>query len=228
MNVIDFLKEKSDRLARNRVELLEMFNPQVKDYFNEAMNNARNLQWLSWALDQKKIASGSDATEDSDAWPLVNHSAARHTLQNITEKLNEVTFVGQWLKIEQDRIDRFADVTDDAQWIHTDPERSANESPFKTTIAHGFLTLSLIPKLTGAVNAETPPYPGAKMVINMGMNKVRYPYPVKVGSNIRATKKVIDVTPVRRGLEVTEEITIEIEGCRRPACIAQTLVMLVF
>jgi acyl dehydratase len=66
------------------------------------------------------------------------------------------------------------------------------------------------------------------MVINMGMNKVRYPYPVKVGSNIRATKKVIDVTPVRRGLEVTEEITIEIEGCRRPACIAQTLVMLVF
>ena len=228
MNVIDFLKEKSDRIARNRLELLEMFNPQVKDYFNEAMNNARNHQWLSWALDQKKIASGSDATEDSDAWPLVNHSAARHTLQEITEKLNEVTFVGEWLKIEQDRIDQFANVTDDSQWIHTDPEKSASESPFKTTIAHGFLTLSLIPKLTGAVDPETPPYPGAKMVINMGMNKVRYPYPVKVGSNIRATKKVIDVTPVRRGLEVTEEITIEIEGCRRPACIAQTLVMLVF
>lgn len=228
MSVIDFLKEKSDRLAKNRVEILEMFNPQVREYINDAMNNARNSQWLSWALEQKEIAAGSGHADKEENWPLVNHSAARKTLTEISTTLGEVTFVGQWLCVEQERINAFADVTDDHQWIHTDPERAAAESPFKTTIAHGFLTLSLIPKLVEAVNPETPPYPGAKMVVNMGMNKVRYPYPVKVGSRLRATKKVVDISPVRRGLEVTEEITIEIEGCRRPACVAETLIMLVF
>jgi acyl dehydratase len=228
MNVIDFLKEKSDRLARNRIELMDLLNPQMRGYFNEAVNNARNNQWLAWVLDQKKLTMGSDTTEHKTEWALVNHSAARNMLQEITNQLDEIVYVGQWMEVDQARIDRFAEVTEDHQWIHTDPERSAKESPFRTTVAHGFLTLSLLPKLVNAVNPESPPYPGAKMVVNMGLNKVRYPYPVKVGSKLRATKKVINVTPVRRGLEVTEEITVEIEGCRRPACVAETLMLLVF
>ncbi len=228
MSVIDFLKEKSDRLAKNRDELMDMLNPQFKDYFTEAMNNARNSQWLSWALDQKKMTSGSDASHNHDQWALNNNSAAQNMLQKLNNQLGEITYIGDWLTVDQERINRFADVTDDHQWIHTDPAKAKQESPFRATIAHGFLTLSLIPTLTGAVNSDTPPYPGAKMVVNMGLNKVRYPYPVKVGSNLRATKRVINVTPVRRGLEVTEEITIEIEGCRRPACVAETLIMLVY
>lgn len=226
MSVIDFLKEKSDRLAKNRDELFEMLNPQFREYFVEAMNHARNSQWLSWALDQKKMAAGSDTT--ADQWPLAHNSAASAMLHQLSSQLHEIVYVGEWMTVTQEQINAFAAVTDDHQWIHTDPERADRESPFRSTIAHGFLTLSLIPKLTNAVNVDTPPYPGAKMVVNMGLNEVRYPYPVKVNSRIRATKKVINVTPVRRGLEVTEEITVEIEGCRRPGCVAQTVMMLMY
>jgi len=229
MNVIDLLKEKSDRLAKNRAEFVEMLNPQVRDYFNEAMDSARNSQWLSWALDQKKITSGSDIQTAGDFdWAHEPNSPAYKMHQQLATQLNEVNFVGEWLTVSQDRINQFADVTDDHQWIHTDVNRAETESPFRTTIAHGFLTLSLIPKLIGAVNSDEPLYPGAKMVVNMGLNQVRYPYPVKVDSKLRASKKVINVKPVRRGLEVTEEITVEIEGCRRPACVAQTLMLLVY
>lgn len=229
MNVIDFLKEKSDRLSKNRDELRDLLNPQFREYFAEAMNHARNSQWLNWALDQKKITAGSDMTgQTAEQWPLANNSAANAMLRQLSDQLHETIYVGEWMTVTQAQIDAFATVTDDHQWIHTDPERAAKESPFRSTIAHGFLTLSLIPKLTNVVNAETPPYPGAKMVVNMGLNKVRYPYPVKVGSNIRATKKVIAVTPVRRGLEVHEEITVEIDGCRRPGCVAHTVMMLMY
>jgi len=228
MSVIDFLKEKSDRLAKNRVELMELVNPNLRDYFTEAMNSARNSQWLSWALDQKKMTSGSDTQANQEQWVLAANSAAQNMFSKLSNELGQVVFVGEWLTVDQERIDQFAKVTDDFQWIHTDPNRAKTESPFRTTIAHGFLTLSLIPKLIGAVNSDIPPYPGAKMVVNMGLNKVRYPYPVKEGARIRASKKVVNVTPVRRGLEVTEEITVEIEGCRRPACVAETLMMLVY
>lgn len=225
MSVIDFLKEKSDRLAKNRDELFDLLNPQFREYFAEAMNNARNSQWLSWALDQKKITASGESTEQ---WPLANNSAANAMLQTLMAQLHETVYVGDWMTVTQEQINAFAEVTDDHQWIHTDTERANAESPFRSTIAHGFLTLSLIPKLTNAVNADEPPYPGAKMVVNMGLNQVRYPYPVKVNSRIRASKKVISVTPVRRGLEVTEEITVEIDGCRRPGCVAHTVMMLMY
>lgn len=225
MSVIDFLKEKSDRLAKNRDELLDQFNPQFREYFADAMNNARNSQWLSWVLDQKKITANGESPEQ---WPLANNSAANAMLQKLMSQLHQTVYIGEWMSVTQEQINAFAEVTDDHQWIHTDAERANAESPFRSTIAHGFLTLSLIPKLTNAVNADEPPYPGAKMVVNMGLNQVRYPYPVKVNSRIRACKKVISVTPVRRGLEVTEEITVEIDGCRRPGCVAHTVMLLMY
>jgi acyl dehydratase len=228
MNVIDLLKEKSDRLAKNRTEIMDLVNPQVRGYFIGAMNNARNNQWLSWVLDQTKFGVGTEAQNSDQAWPEKMGSDAQKMLQQLSAQMNQVTLVGEWLTVDQERIDRFADVTDDHQWIHTDVLRAKEHSPFGGTIAHGFLTLALIPKLIGAVNPDTPTYPGAKMVVNMGLNQVRYPYPVKTGSRLRASKKVIHVALVRRGLEVTEEITVEIEGCRRPACVAQTLMLLVF
>jgi acyl dehydratase len=228
MNVIDLLKEKSDRLAKNRAELMELVNPQVRGYFNDAINNARNNQWLGWVLDQTKFGAGTETQNGNQAWPEKMGSDGQQMLQQLSAQMNQVTLVGEWLTIDQERINRFADVTDDHQWIHTDVERAKEHSPFGGTIAHGFLTLALLPKLIGAVNPDTPPYPGAKMVVNLGLNQVRYPYPVKTGSRLRASKKVIHVALVRRGLEVTEEITVEIQGCRRPACVAQTLILLVF
>ena len=229
MSVIDFLKEKSDRLAKNKDEIVELIQPQLRGYFNEIFQSARNNPWVNWSLDQKLLTSGSDtATTQSDRWIHESNDNAVAMLKNLSNSLGSVIYTGNWMSVEQERINQFAEVTEDQQWIHTDPERAQAESPFKCTIAHGFLTLSLLPKLTNAVDPERPPYPGAKMVVNMGLNQVRFPYPLKAGANIRATKKIISVTPVRRGLEVTEEITVEIENCRRPACVAQTLLLLVY
>ena len=114
------------------------------------------------------------------------------------------------------------------QWIHTDPERAATESPFKTTIAHGFLTLALLPKLTDSVDPSIATYPTAKMVVNVGLNQVRFLYPVKVGNRVRAKSTLIKVTPVRKGLEVEREIKVEIEGIRRPACVVISVTQLHF
>lgn len=228
MNVIDLFKEKSDRLAKNRDEFIDMLHPYIKEYIQDAINNARNSQWLSWANDQKKITSAVNAQTNDQLWGHDTSAYVYKMFKQISDNIDEVNYTGEWFELDQQRINQFADVTEDQQWIHTDPERASNESPFRTTIAHGFLTLSLIPKLIGAVNEDKPPYPGAKMVVNLGLNRVRYPYPVKVGSRLRATKKVTKVTPVRRGLEVTEEVTVEIEGCRRPGCVAETVVLLVY
>jgi acyl dehydratase len=123
-----------------------------------------------------------------------------------------------WLEITQDRIDKFADATDDHQWIHVDAER-AKAGPFGTTIAHGFLTLSLIPGLAGAlVKVE-----GVRMGINYGLNKVRFPSPVRVGSRVRAASKNISVEDVEGGVQIVNQVTIEIDGQEKPACVAETV-----
>jgi acyl dehydratase len=123
-----------------------------------------------------------------------------------------------WLEITQDRIDRFADATDDHQWIHVDRER-AKTGPFGTTIAHGFLTLSLIPSLAGSLTKVE----GVRMGINYGLNKVRFPSPVKVDSRVRAVSKNLSVEDVEGGLQVVNQVTIEIEGQDKPACVAETV-----
>ena len=127
----------------------------------------------------------------------------------------------EWVTIEQDRVDQFAAATGDHQWIHVDVER-AKEGPFGGTIAHGYLTLSLIPWLGSQVlSLETP---GAKL--NYGVNKVRFPNPVRVGSRIRATVSVSDVIDLPAGKQVTFKYVIEIENESKPACVAETVVLL--
>jgi acyl dehydratase len=128
--------------------------------------------------------------------------------------------VSEWLDINQKRIDEFADATNDHQWIHVDAERCKTDSPFGTTIAHGFLTLSLIPGLTRlAACMKTPP----KHTLNYGLNKVRFVSPVPVNSRIRARVAVIDVTEQKGGWLARWQITIEIDGKDKPACVAETL-----
>jgi acyl dehydratase len=123
-----------------------------------------------------------------------------------------------WLEIDQKRIDLFADATGDHQWIHVDPDRAA-QGPFGTTIAHGFLTLSLIPSLT----PELLRVEGVKMGVNYGVNKVRFPAPVPVGSRLRASGQIAEVTEVTGGVQLVTRITIEREGGEKPVCVAETV-----
>jgi acyl dehydratase len=126
-----------------------------------------------------------------------------------------------WLEIDQERINQFADATRDHQWIHVDTER-AKQGPFGTTIAHGFLTLSLIPGLTvGLLKID-----GVRMGINYGLNKVRFPNPVRVGSKVRASVRNLSVEDVQGGIQIVNEVTISIDGEPKPACVAETVTRL--
>lgn len=143
------------------------------------------------------------------------------TLDEVAAASGEELGTSEWLTIEQDRVDRFADATGDHQWIHVDPERAAT-GPFGGTIAHGYLTLSLVPFLGSEVFAlETP---GAKL--NYGVNKVRFPNPVLVGKRVRAHVTLADVADLPAGKQLTLRYTIEIEGESKPACVAETVVLL--
>jgi acyl dehydratase len=126
-----------------------------------------------------------------------------------------------WIEIDQDRVDKFADATDDHQWIHVDQERAAG-GPFGGTIAHGYLTLSLIPWLSSQIFAfETP---GARL--NYGLNKVRFPAPLRVGKRIRGTATLQEVKDLPAGKQVVVGYTIAIEDEPKPACVAETVVLL--
>jgi acyl dehydratase len=125
---------------------------------------------------------------------------------------------GEWREITQERVDQFADATGDHQWIHVDPERAAT-GPFGSTIAHGFLTLSMLPEST----FELMRVEDASAAINYGLNKVRFPAPVPVGSRIRASYRIVDVAEVEGGVQVTTAATVEREGSEKPVCVAETV-----
>ena len=127
--------------------------------------------------------------------------------------------VSEWVLIDQERVNKFADATGDHQWIHIDVERAKRELPTKGTIAHGYLTLSLIPFLAAKISRID----GVSRGINYGSNKVRFTNMVTVGSRVRARSKIVAVEPKGPGTQVTNEVTIEIEGQDRPACIAETI-----
>ena len=135
----------------------------------------------------------------------------------IAEKGNEIG-VSEWVQIDQDRINKFADATGDHQWIHVDPERTKKELGMPT-IAHGYLTLSLLPYLMGMVSTVK----SATRGINYGSNSVRFTQMVPVGSKVRARVKLKDAQPKAGGWQVTNEVTMEIEGQERPAMVAETL-----
>jgi acyl dehydratase len=122
-----------------------------------------------------------------------------------------------WVEVTQDRVDTFADATDDHQWIHVDPERATRESPFGGPIGHGYLTLSLLIPLWSEVLTVT----DTAMAVNYGLNKVRFPAPVPVGSKLRLTATLTDVEEVKGGLQLTVAAVIEREGGDKPVCIAE-------
>ncbi|HEV3037384.1 MAG TPA: MaoC family dehydratase [Candidatus Angelobacter sp.] len=126
-----------------------------------------------------------------------------------------------WLTVTQDRIQQFADATGDHQWIHVDVERSRRESPYKETIAHGFLTLSLLPQLMPQVLKIKN---GVRMGVNYGLNRLRFPAAVRSGSRIRAHFTLQALKELADGVEITYAVTVECEGSEKPCCVAEWVV----
>ncbi len=135
----------------------------------------------------------------------------------LSGRVGQEVGVGEWVTITQDQVDLFAEATLDHQWIHVDPERAA-QGPFGTTIAHGFLTLSLISAIAPSVEL-----PGTRMTINYGLDRVRFISPVPVGTRLRARTVLKGAHEVPGGVQVKSEVTIELEGSDKPACVAETL-----
>jgi acyl dehydratase len=128
--------------------------------------------------------------------------------------------VSGWVEVTQARIDAFAEATGDRQWIHIDPERARRESPYRTTVAHGYLTLSMLPVFIYDVIRLD----GVRQSVNYGSNRVRFPAPVPAGSRLRGRVRLAAAEPMAGGaLRVTIQTTVEIEGSDRPACVAETL-----
>ena len=157
-------------------------------------------------------------------------SHAADALALLQKHVGQEEGVSDWFPMDQARIDAFADATLDHQFIHVDPERAAQLSPYKVTIAHGFLTLSMVVHLGGKIPPIEPKaYEGLAMVINYGLDKVRFPSPVKVDSRIRARRTLAEVeAKAPNTLQLKQVVTIEIEGEDKPGCVAEMLARFIY
>jgi acyl dehydratase len=143
----------------------------------------------------------------------------RMNATDFQDRIGSEIGISDWMEITQDRVSAFADATDDHQWIHVDQEK-ATAGPFGGTIAHGFLTLSLTVTLSAQVELDVG---SPRMALNYGLEKVRFPAPVPVGSRIRARIGLVSVTDVEGGIQVNRQVVIEIEGGEKPAMVAETV-----
>ena len=219
MNVLEFIREKSEGIQENTAQFRAMIEPKFRSIstrINYHINNTMNNPWISNLnpFDSINLLSNEKIFQDEKI--AKNYEVLKN-------KIGEIIYIGQWESIDQDCITRFAEITGDNQWIHTNPTRAQSESPFKSTIAHGFLTLSLIPKLTGSISRSTKLYPDSRLVVNYGLNQVRFPFPVKSGSRVRARLKLKNVSPMKKSIEVVNEVSVEVENRKRFACVAETV-----
>jgi acyl dehydratase len=140
------------------------------------------------------------------------------TLDDLRAAVGTELGVSDWIRIDQRQVDEFASATGDHQWIHTDPERAAR-GPFGGTIAHGFLTLSLLPVICeGLIQVG-----GVRMGVNYGTNKVRFPAPVPVGSRVRGRVELLEITDIPGGVQLVARVTVEREGGDKPVCVAESV-----
>jgi acyl dehydratase len=139
---------------------------------------------------------------------------------SLAARAGEEVAVSDWMTMTQDRVAQFAEAIDDRQWIHLDAARAAKESPYGATVAHGFLTLSLLSMLL----REAVRFDGVGMALNYGLNRVRFPSPVVVGTRVRGRFAVAATEPVPGGVQVTWKATVECEGSEKPACVAEWVV----
>jgi acyl dehydratase len=141
--------------------------------------------------------------------------------QSLKELIGKEIGVTEWFRVTQERIEKFAEATEDRQWIHLDEARAIKESPYGATIAHGFLTLSLISHLMkGLVHIRS----GVRLAVNYGLNRVRFPAAVRAGSRIRARVRLLSLRELADSIEATFDVMIELEGSEKPGCVAEWIV----
>ncbi len=226
MDVFDYIREK-ERSIRRKIDNFDIKNNpdfqlrQLSYFISHSLNNTLNNSWVS------KVNLFFDPGPEKGFQNVKNPKVIAF-YQEWQERIGKEIFVGNWLPIDQSCIDSFAEVTGDRQWIHTDPVRAKNESPFGGTIAHGFLILSMIPELTETVNPDKQPYPEARMVVNCGLDQVRFPNPVKSGSRIRARTTLKSIAPFKRSIELVNQVKVEVEGSARIVCVADIALKLYF
>ncbi len=223
MKVADIFKHHAENLVKHN-EFKQLMSPTVREYWGELLDRTNSRQLFSW-VKEYHLPANEDVPV---AEPIVLKPEAQAVYDELELKIGDIIHTGDWMLVDQQRINQFGAITEDMQWIHTDPERAQAESPFKTTIAHGFLTLALLPKLTDSVDEDKLLFPTAKMMVNIGLNSVRFPYPIKVDSRVRAVSTLSKVTPIKKGLEIEREIKVEIEGIRRPGCVVTSVIQLHF
>ncbi len=156
----------------------------------------------------------------------MSNAAAAHEV--LVAEVGTSQGAGEWFEVTQDQINQFADVTIDHQFIHIDPERAAAETPFGGSIAHGFLTLSMLTHLGETIKAPVPPLDGLLMGINYGFDKVRFLSPVNAGKKIRATAEVKSVVLKGSNIDQTRTVTVELEASDKPALVADWITRLVY
>jgi len=150
---------------------------------------------------------------------LENVAKVRCSIEELRRLVGKEVVVTDWLAVSQERIDAFADATEDHQWIHVDRERAARESPYGTTVAHGFLTLSLLPYLLGqAIEIQ-----GTRLGINYGLNRLRFTGPLPAGARVRARFRLAAVEDIDQGVQMTWNVTVEREGEAKPVLVAEWL-----
>lgn len=223
--IVESFKKNHIRYQSTYDDLIDKFGSTIR-HIPERVN--RKLVDSNILTTLGQYVTFLDDTDAKTALLLEGNDVLKTVYLRLNEHLGEETFVGDWYTVEQSNVDQFAKITGDQQWIHTSPDRAKKESPYRTTIAHGFLTLALIPFLTDSVDPEKNIYPEARMVVNYGLNSVIFPFPIKIGKRIRARARITKLVPMKRGLEVVREIKIEIENTARSACIAETVVRLYF
>lgn len=244
MKVVDIFKHRSEAVSKYQEELMQKVSPSVREYWQGIRHKANNRAFFTWLkevndqvvnepsiepIEKRTEQVQTESVEVKPAAPAIEMKPeAEQLYHELQAQLGEVMHTGDWIMVDQQRINQFGVVTEDEQWIHTDPERAEQESPFKTTIAHGFLTLALLPRLTDSVDPDNNLFPTAKMVVNIGLNSVRFPYPVKSGNQVRAVSTLTKVTPIKKGLEIEREIKVQIEGVRRPGAVVTSVIQLHF
>ncbi|HYW91686.1 MAG TPA: MaoC family dehydratase [Gammaproteobacteria bacterium] len=145
-------------------------------------------------------------------------------LEGLRELVGQDVGTSDWLEITQERVNQFAEATGDHQWIHVDREKAEQYSPYKTTIAHGYLTISLSPMLMSQIMQVE----GVKMGVNYGLNKLRFPSPVKVGKRVRLHAALKEVNDITGGAQVITSMTFEVEGEEKPCCVAEAVALYYF
>jgi acyl dehydratase len=140
------------------------------------------------------------------------------SVQELKDRVGATLGISEWVEVTQEKVDRFAEVTGDGQWIHVDPI-AASKGPYGTTIAHGFLTLSLLPAMANQLYSVR----NVDSIINYGVNRVRFPSPVPVGSKVRGSFELLSATETKGRMEVVTRVTFEIEGNEKPVCVAESV-----